>query len=85
MSPGARTTGTDTQTTVTAGKYVARNIFLGATQGVGGGTQAEVQVDLSRNLKAIGTVNAGLPENTTQQTQKHETSTSFGLRYQFEY
>jgi len=81
----AGTTGTDTQTTVTAGKYVARNIYLGATQGVGGGTQAEVQVDLSRNLKAIGTVNAGLPETTTQQARQHGTSTSFGLRYQFEY
>jgi translocation and assembly module TamB len=82
---GVGTTSTETQTTVTAGKYVARNIYVGATQGVSGGTQAEVQVDLTRNLKAIGTVNNGLPTNNTQQSRQHEESTSIGLRYQFEY
>ncbi len=78
-------TPADTETTVTAGKYVARNIYVGATQGISGGTQAEVQIDLTRNLKAIGTVNNGLPTNNTQQSRQHEESTSFGLRYQFEY
>ena len=32
-------------TTVEAGTYVLRNVYVGAKQGLEGGTQAEVQVD----------------------------------------
>jgi translocation and assembly module TamB len=79
-TPGA----TESQTTVTAGKYVARNIYVGATQGVGGGSQAEVQIDVTKNLKVIGTVNNGIA-SATQREKQNDTSTSFGLKYQFEY
>jgi translocation and assembly module TamB len=35
--------------TVEAGKYVANGVFLGAKQGTSGGTQAKVQIDLTRH------------------------------------
>src|SRR5262249_49892063 len=44
-------------TTVEAGRYVSRNVYVGAKQGLEGGTQAEVQVDLTDKLKIVGTVN----------------------------
>jgi translocation and assembly module TamB len=76
---------TDTRATVTAGKYIARNVYVGATQGVGGGNQAEVQIDLSQNLKVIGSVNNGIADGPSARVKQNDTSTSFGLRYQFEY
>jgi translocation and assembly module TamB len=76
---------TESAAAVTAGKYVARGIYLGATQAIGGGTQAEVQIDVTKNLKAIGTVDTGIGTSQNQRPSQSEGSTSFGLKYQFEY
>ena len=72
-------------TTVEAGTYVLRNVYIGAKQGLEGGTQAEVQVDLTDRLKAVGTVNAGNNAAITQGAKQRETGSSIGLTYEFEY
>jgi translocation and assembly module TamB len=74
-----------TGATVEAGRYVARGVYVGAKQPTsGGGTTAEVQIDLTKRLKATaqlatggGSVQGSTPEN--------DTGTSVGLSYQFEY
>lgn len=77
--------GVTTGTTVEAGKYVSRNIYVGAKQGVSGGTQAQVQVDITRKLKAEATISAGTSATATQGAGARETGGSLGLSYQFEY
>jgi len=77
--------GVTTGTTVEAGKYVARNIYVGAKQGLSGGTQAQVQIDITRNLKAEANISTGASANATQGAAAQDTGSSLGLRYQFEY
>ena len=72
-------------TTVEAGTYVLRNVYIGAKQGLEGGTQAEVQVDLTDQLKVVGTVSAGANAAVTQGSKQRETGSSIGLSYEFEY
>ncbi len=90
-STPATTTGTGTagqatsSTAVEAGTYVLRNVYVGAKQGLEGGTQAEVQVDLTRRLKVFGTVNAGSNAAVTQGSKQQDSGTSVGLSFQFEY
>ena len=81
---GATSAGT-TQTSVEAGKYVARNVYVGARQSLSGGTAAQVQVDLTRNLKAQATVNTGANATITKGSAQRDTGSSIGLSYQFEY
>jgi translocation and assembly module TamB len=82
---GTSTTGQTSNTTVEAGTYVLRNVYVGARQGLHGGTQAEVQVDLTDRLKVFGTVAAGSNAAVTQGSTQQETGSSIGLSYQFEY
>jgi translocation and assembly module TamB len=77
--------GVTTGTTVEAGKYISRNIYVGAKQGVSGGTQAQVQIDITRNLKAEATVSTGASATATQGAAARDTGGSLGLSYQFEY
>jgi translocation and assembly module TamB len=90
-STPATTTGTGTtsqatsSTTVEAGTYVLRNVYVGARQGLEGGTQAEVQIDLTRRLKVFGTVNAGSSAAVTQGSKQQDQGTTVGLSFQFEY
>lgn len=73
-------------TAVEAGKFVSHNIYVGARQDVSGGTKAQVQVDLTKNLKAQATVSSGLPATTTQgATALQDNGSSVGLSYQFDY
>jgi translocation and assembly module TamB len=77
--------GSGTGATVEAGRYVARGVYIGAKQATsGGGTAAEVQVDITRHLKAKaqlatggGTVQGATPDN--------DPGSTVGLSYQFEY
>jgi translocation and assembly module TamB len=70
---------------VQAGRYVARGVYVGAKQATsGGGTAAEVQIDLTKRLKATaqlatggGSVQGATPEN--------DPGSTIGLQYQFEY
>jgi translocation and assembly module TamB len=71
--------------TLEAGKYLSRNIYVGAKQGLEGGTQAEVQVDLTDRLKVFGTVNTGANTTVTQGAKQRESGNSIGLSYQFDY
>ena len=77
--------GASTGATVEAGRYVARGVYVGAKQATsGGGTAAEVQVDLTKHLKAKaqlatggGSVQGATPDN--------DPGSTLGLSYQFEY
>jgi translocation and assembly module TamB len=78
-------TGTQSQTTVEAGRYVARNVYVGVKQNLSGGTQTQVQVDITRRLKAQATLSTGTTAATTQGNALQDNGSSVGLSYQFEY
>jgi translocation and assembly module TamB len=77
--------------TVEAGRYVAKGIYVGAKQGTSGsGTQATVQVDITKGLKLEADVGTGGGSATgaASSTSANGTSsngTSLGVTYQFEY
>jgi translocation and assembly module TamB len=77
--------GANNQSELEAGKYVTRNIYVGAKQGLSGTPQAEVQVDLTKNLKAKATVATGTTATSTQGVQQQDAGSSVGLSWQFEY
>lgn len=72
-------------TSIEAGKYVLRNVYIGAQQDLSGGTKATVQVDLTKHLKAQVQVNTGPRAATTPSTPLRDNGDSIGLSYQFEY
>jgi translocation and assembly module TamB len=79
-------TGPNNQTQVEAGKYVLRNVYVGAKQGLSNAPQAEVQVDLTQHLKAKATIATGNNSAAvTQGAQQQDPGTSAGLSWQFEY
>jgi translocation and assembly module TamB len=82
---GSTTSQATSNTTVEAGTYVLRNVYVGARQGLHGGTQAQVQVDLTDRLKVFGTVAAGSTAAVTQGATQQDTGSSIGLSFQFEY
>ena len=51
--------GTESQTTVEAGRYVSRNVYVGFGRTCRAGTQTQVQVDITRRLKAQATLSTG--------------------------
>ena len=66
--------GSSSAATIEAGKYVANGVYVGAKQGTTGAeTQAVVQIDIYKGLKAETDVGAG------------SGGSSVGLTYQFEY
>ncbi|MBA2589133.1 MAG: translocation/assembly module TamB domain-containing protein [Alphaproteobacteria bacterium] len=78
--------GPTSGTTIEAGKHVFRNVYVGARQGVSGGTQAQVQVDLTKNLKAQATVSTGANAAATRgATAAEDNGSNIGLSYQFDY
>lgn len=74
-----------TQTTVEAGKYVMRNVYVGTKQSFSGGTQVQVQVDLTRSLKAQGTLSTMNSPTVTNGNAAQDNGSSLGLSYQIEY
>ena len=58
---GSATGGTETQTTVEAGRYIANGIYVGAKQNLSGGTQTQVQVDITDRLKAYNEAGLTMP------------------------
>ena len=71
---------------VEAGRYVANGVYVGAKQSTSGagGTQAQVQVDITRHLKLQTTLGTG--GGTAQgATPDNDPGSSVGLAYQFEY
>ena len=77
--------GANNQAQLEAGKYVLRNVYIGAKQGLSNAPQAEVQVDLTKNLKATATIATGSSATVTQGAQQQDPGTSAGLSWQFEY
>jgi translocation and assembly module TamB len=68
-----------------AGRYVARDVYVGARQSVTGtGTQAVVQVDLAKGLKLEATAGTASTTSATGAGGSGDAA-SVGIRYQFEY
>ena len=70
---------------VEAGKYIANGVYVGAKQDTSGQTQAQVQIDLTRHLKAETTINTGSAANVTGAAAQVDQGSSVGLSYQFDY
>ena len=80
-SGGANSSGAS----VEAGKYVARGVYVGARQSTSGaGTQAQVQVNLTRRLKLNTVVGTGGTVTGTT-TPENDPGSSVGLKYEFNY
>jgi len=77
--------GMESQTTVEAGRYVARNVYVGVKQNLSGGTQTQVQFDITRRLKAQATINTGATTAPVQGNTLQDNGSSVGLSYQFDY
>jgi translocation and assembly module TamB len=84
LSVGGGTNGAGAS--VEAGRYVAKGVYVGAKQATSGagGTQAEVQIDLTRHLKLQTTLGTG-GGSTQGATPENDPGSSLGLSYQFEY
>ena len=82
VSGGSGTAGAS----VEAGRYVARGVYVGAKQatGGGGGTLAQVQIDLTKRLKATAQVGTG-GGSVQGSTPENDTGSTIGLSYRFEY
>jgi translocation and assembly module TamB len=76
---------TNSNTMVEAGKYVATGVYVGTRQGMSGGTQARVQIDITRHLKLDTTLAAGGGTPATGTTIENDPGSSIGLTYQIEY
>jgi len=84
-SANAGIPGSQSQTMVEAGRYVTRNVYVGVKQNLSGGTQTQVQVDITRRLKAQATLATGTSAATVQGNGLQSNDSSIGLSYQFEY
>jgi translocation and assembly module TamB len=84
LSVGGGTNGAGAS--VEAGRYVAKGVYVGAKQATSGagGTQAQVQIDLTRHLKLQTTLGTG-GGSTQGATPENDPGSSLGLSYQFEY
>ena len=81
LSVGSNASGTPT---VTAGRYLAPGVYLGAKQSAtGSGTQAQLQIDITKGLKLDTT--AGSSSMTATGAGSSGQEASVGLTYQFEY
>lgn len=76
--------GSNGSPTLQAGRYIAPRVYLGAQQSAsGGGTQATVQVDITKGLKLQGT--AGTSGGSATGAAGASEGTGIGLTYQFQY
>ncbi len=86
LSVGSGTgNGSNTGASVEGGKYITKRVYVGARQSTsGGGTQALVQIDITKRLKAFTTVGSG-GTVTGATTPENDPGSSVGLKYQFRY
>ena len=84
LSVGSATNNTS-GASIEAGKYVANGIYVGTKQNTSGGTVAQVQIDLTKHLKAVTQVGTGGGTPATGITPDNDPGSSLGLTYQFEY
>ncbi len=86
------TVGSDTSSnssssgaSIEGGKYVTKRVYVGARESTGGGgTQALVQIDITKRLKAFTTVGTG-GNVTGATTPENDPGSNVGLKYQFRY
>ncbi len=72
-------------TALQAGRYIAPGVRIGASQSATGtGTQATIQVDITKGLKLETTVGTG-GTSATPGVAGSSNGTGVGLKYQFEY
>ncbi|HUX74695.1 MAG TPA: translocation/assembly module TamB domain-containing protein [Steroidobacteraceae bacterium] len=74
----------NTGTSIAAGRYLSKRVYLEAKQNTTGSSQVQVNVDLSKHLKLQTRLGNGTPilQGTTPQ---NDPGSSIGLKYQFEY
>jgi translocation and assembly module TamB len=75
--------GANGSPTLEAGRYIAPRVYLGARQNASGGTQATVQVDITKGLKLEAT--AGTGSGSATGAAGSSNGSSVGVTYQFEY
>jgi translocation and assembly module TamB len=84
LSVGSATNNTS-GASIEAGKYVANGVYVGTKQNTSGGTVAQVQIDLTKHLKAVSQLGTGGGTPATGLTPDNDPGSSLGLSYQFEY
>ncbi|HLG88789.1 MAG TPA: translocation/assembly module TamB domain-containing protein [Alphaproteobacteria bacterium] len=84
LSVGSATNNTS-GASIEAGKYVANGVYVGTKQNTSGGTVAQVQIDLTKHLKAVSQLGTGGGTPATGLTPDNDPGSSLGLTYQFEY
>ena len=85
LSVGSGGNGSNTGASIEGGKYITKRVYVGARQSTaGGGTQALVQIDITKRLKAFTTVGTG-GTVTGATTPENDPGSSVGLKYQFRY
>jgi translocation and assembly module TamB len=78
-------TGAHGSAALQVGRYIAQGVYVGAQQGASGNSsQAKVEIDIAKGLKAVGTVGTGT-NATPGATPADSAGTSLGLKYQFDY
>jgi translocation and assembly module TamB len=69
-----------------AGRYIARNVYVGAKQSVTGtGTQGVVQIDLAKGLKLQATAGSSINQQSATGTGGSTDAASVGITYEFKY
>jgi translocation and assembly module TamB len=73
---------------VEVGRYVSRRVYVGTRQSTAGGTQGEVEVDLSQRLKMRAAFGAGAGSSTASaqgSTPTDQAGSTVGLSYELEF
>jgi translocation and assembly module TamB len=79
-SPGTGNSGTS----IEAGRYISKHVYLAAKQSTAGTSQFEADVDLTKHLKLQTKLGNGTA-SVQGTTPENDPGTSIGLIYQFEY
>ena len=84
-SSGGTAAQNNTGAIIEAGRYISNRVYVGARQSTTGTTQAQVQIDLSRNWKLQSTISTGGGPIQGAVTPQNDPGSSVGMRYQFDY
>ncbi|HTT04383.1 MAG TPA: translocation/assembly module TamB domain-containing protein [Steroidobacteraceae bacterium] len=84
-SAGGTAGQNNTGAIIEAGRYISNRVYVGARQSTTGTTQAQVQIDLTRNWKLQTTISTGGGPVQGAVTPQNDPGSSVGMRYQFEY
>jgi translocation and assembly module TamB len=82
--PPTSATGTDTGTSIAAGRYISKRVYVEAKQTTTGNSQLEADIDLTKRLKLQTKLGNGTA-SVQGTTPDNDPGSSIGLSYQFEY